>query len=77
MLVESMHVSNSVVGSTSRDLSRPESTMAKLRKSSSRSCTNLVVAYSTQLRLGLAPARLQLQVGFKPELRKHYIDSET
>ena len=67
----SMHVSNSVVGSTSRDLSRLELTMAKLRKSGSRSCADLVVAYSTRLWLGLAPARLRLQVGFKPEPRKH------
>ena len=65
---------NSVVGSTSRDLSQLESTMAKLRKSGSRSCADLVVAYSTRLRLGLALARLRLQVGFKPELQKHYLD---
>ena len=62
MLVESMHVSNSVVGSRSHDLSRLESTMAKLRKSGSWSRTDLVVAYSTQLRL---------QVGFEPEPQKH------
>ena len=67
-----MHVSNSAVASTSRDLSRLESTTAKLRKSSSRSRADHVVAYSTRLRLGLAPARLRLQVGFKPEPRKHY-----
>ena len=71
MLVESMHISNSVVGSTSRDLSRLESTMAKLRKSGSRSHADLIVAYSTRLRLGLAPAQLRLQVGFEPEPRKH------
>ena len=67
-----MHVSNSAVGSTSRDLSRLESTMAKLRKSGSQSRTDLVVAYSTRLRLGLALAQLRLQVGFKPEPWKHY-----
>ena len=45
MLVESVHVSNSVVGSTSHDLSRLELTIAKLKKSGSRSRTDLVVTY--------------------------------
>ena len=66
-----MHISNSAVGSTSCDLSQLESTMAKLRKSGGQSCANLVVAYLTRLQLGLAPARLRLQVGFKPKLQKH------
>ena len=47
MLVESVHVSNSAVGSTSHDLSRLESTMAKLRKSGSQSRADLVVTYLT------------------------------
>ena len=58
MLVESVHISNSAVGSTSRDLSQLELTMAELRKSGSQSRADLVVAYLTQLQLDLAPAWL-------------------